>query len=82
MPTPNPYIDKVNYNNDVYDIYDSAHGILTASDISTGTDTTAKFVSAKAIKDALGGSSSTAIVAVNHVLEIETDLSSGDGVRY
>lgn len=80
MPTPNPYIDKVNYNNDVYDIYDSAHGTLTNSEITTGTDTAPKFVSAKVIKDALGGT--VAVTASNHILEIDTSISSGDGVRY
>ena len=82
MPTPNPYIDKVNYNNDVYDIYDSAHGTLTNSEITTGTDTTPKFVTAKVIADALGSGGSVAITASNHILEIDTSISSGDGVRY
>lgn len=72
---PNPYIDKVNYDSTVYDIYDSAHGTLTNAEITTGTDTTPKFITAKVFGDAigsLGGGTVTAVTA-------GTGLQVGDG---
>ena len=52
MPDPN-IIEVINLDNVEYSIKDAVTGSLTANDISTGTDTTPKFVSAKVISDAI-----------------------------
>lgn len=80
---PDKYIDHVDYNNDVYKIKDSITGELTAAEVSTGTNTAGKFVSAKVIKDAILANEVTTDVNVsNQVLHITTGVSGGDGVQY
>ena len=49
------YIDRVNYEGDVYSIYDSAHSTLTQREINTGTSTEPKFITAKVFSDVISG---------------------------
>ncbi len=56
MPdTVRPYIDRVNYEGTEYDIYDTAHTTLTQAEITTGTDQTPKFITAKVFGDVISG---------------------------
>ena len=52
MSDPN-ILEKVNLDNTEYLLKDSATGTLTANDISTGTDTSGKFISASVLKSVL-----------------------------
>lgn len=56
MPdTVRPYIDRVNYEGTEYDIYDTAHATLTQAEVTTGTDQTPKFITAKVFSDVISG---------------------------
>ena len=56
MPdTVRPYIDRVNYEGTEYDIYDTAHTTLTQAEVTTGTDQTPKFITAKVFSDVISG---------------------------
>lgn len=56
MPdTVRPYIDRVNYEGTEYDIYDTAHATLTQAEVTTGTDQTPKFITAKVFGDVISG---------------------------
>lgn len=53
MPDPN-IIEKIHLNNVEYLLKDSATGTLTATEITTGTDTGGKFISASVLSGVLG----------------------------
>lgn len=56
MPdTVRPYIDRVDYEGTEYDIYDTAHTTLTQAEVTTGTDQTPKFITAKVFSDVISG---------------------------
>jgi len=50
MPDPN-VLEKINLDNTEYLIKDGATETLTVAEITTGTDTESKFVTAKVIHD-------------------------------
>ena len=80
----NPQVAHVQHNGTIYDIYDTAHELLTTEEIATGTDTEPKFISAKVFSDSITSIGSTDITAnvTTHTLEITTSLTNGDGVQY
>lgn len=80
----NPQVAHVQHNGVIYDILDTAHETLTAAEISTGTNTEPKFISAKVFSDSITQLGSTDITAntTTHTLEITTSLTNGDGVQY
>ena len=80
----NPQVAHVQHNGTIYDILDTAHETLTAEEISTGTDTEPKFITAKVFNDSITQIGSIDVVAntTTHTLEITTSLTNGDGVQY
>ena len=63
-------------------IKDSATASLTQAEITTGTDTSNKFISAKVLNEAIAAGNNTSATVSNETLHITTGLQVGDGVRY
>ena len=60
----NVKISHVNYNGTTYDIKDAAHGTLTAQEISTGTSTDPKFISASVLSSVLSTAGQGTVTSV------------------
>lgn len=69
-------------NGTTVNIKDSATASLTQTEITTGTDTSNKFISAKVLNEAIAAGNNTSATVSNETLHITTGLQVGDGVRY
>ena len=78
-----PDVSKVKLpNGNTYNIKDSATASLTQNEITAGTDTSNKFISAKVLNEAIAAGNNTSATVSNETLHITTGLQVGDGVRY
>ncbi len=69
-------------NGTTVNIKDSATASLTTNEITTGTDTSNKFISAKVLNEAIAAGNNTSASVSNETLHITTGLQNGDNARY